>query len=251
MREWCNILFCLGAVADMTISSIVVFLGIVVISSRVVVATTTSAPVDEVVSDVSSQRCSAEEQELWNGNREFGDSYSSFSIQAFGNRDTTMELLGGKYPVLSTDCLTCFGEATACGATKCYMVCMVQQWSEKCQTCFRDNCQAQMITCTGVSGAERLPTPPRPQMESSPKPVRVPRLLMLGSTRRQGDEGSTELYSAEDREDSPDSTNDETTSRIADDTESPKSGGVTPPLTPNRGVFAKIASFINLNNSNK
>ena len=117
----------------------------------------------------ASSRCTAEERAVWIANRDFGDAYQQAAAQAWGDSVDTVMNLAPSYPEVSRHCLSCLGDATACGRTNCFVQCVVDQTGEGCRGCINAKCIPALLTCTGASDKTELPMPPQRSV-STPRP---------------------------------------------------------------------------------
>ena len=69
---------------------------------------------------------------------------------SMGDRNGTTRCILDKNPGLSIPCADCFGQATACGKSKCLLKCMVSSTSDGCIQCTQANCTPALSVCTGV-----------------------------------------------------------------------------------------------------
>lgn len=108
----------------------------------------------------ASARCSAVERAVWRNNLPFANAFEACSRQSFGMADATTTCLAGRCAGISRPCLTCFGDAAACGGANCAIQCALNSAAPECLTCISTHCFPAMLTCVGASDPSELPVTP-------------------------------------------------------------------------------------------
>ena len=164
------------------------------------IATTTSTP-DEVVPTSSAflqARCRPEESVVWINNPQFSLTLSNIAHSHFGNGKLTAIDLVKEYPILTTDCASCFEENVNCGTSKCWMYCTFDSFSELCLGCTNRYCNPALKSCLGVSDEEMPPIPTGDMTSTTTTSTFAPRKRVVRRTTAEpSEEVSNEVVSSE------------------------------------------------------
>ena len=135
---------------------------ITVLSSRMFFITAFFVIVPSIFAE--APRCNSAEHAVWINNQHFADTYDNCSRAATGASEGTADGIRAIYPQISPHCLTCFGQAAACGAMNCMWYCAANSAHPDCVNCINENCIPQLQSCTG---SNELPPVPSPRVRSA------------------------------------------------------------------------------------
>jgi hypothetical protein len=111
-----------------------------------------------IVSALAGQ-CTDDMSKAWVDNSDFSWNIKSCAIQYLGKSDLVAKCLQGKYPVLSSECATCFGETVECGKKNCSRECAKDSFLQKCLDCTeKSGCNSNLAKCTGIAQNPPVPT---------------------------------------------------------------------------------------------
>ncbi len=114
----------------------------------------------------TAPRCASSEVAVWSNNAQFSLTVSRIAHSHLGNARRTVIDLIKEYPILTEECAACFGANVACGASKCWMYCMLSSFSSACLDCTDRECNPALKTCLGVE-ADQMPPRPTEDMEQT------------------------------------------------------------------------------------
>merc|ERR1711964_102598 len=93
--------------------------------------------------------CSEEEQEAITSDVAWHEMVEGCARGALAQEDKTTDCIVSETE-LSRECASCFGEAVACGFTKCLLDCRSDSLDPACVTCIEEGCDPTTLKCTGL-----------------------------------------------------------------------------------------------------
>jgi hypothetical protein len=72
------------------------------------------------------------------------------SRASWAHKEKTTACLQKTFSGLSKSCAECFADMAKCSLNNCKLACALSSTSKKCINCANENCQSDLIECTGV-----------------------------------------------------------------------------------------------------
>ena len=112
----------------------------------------TEGPAAQVLQGACSQADRTEY--VHDPNLKFINEVRACGKETWANKGENIACIAKVMPSLSKGCAGCFADTASCALANCKIACMFSSTSERCTNCANSNCQASLITCTGVARAD-------------------------------------------------------------------------------------------------
>ena len=108
---------------------------------------------------IGDGNCSVDESKLWITSRDFTDKFQKCALSEFGASGPTSSCLRSKFPSLSENCSSCFGNTVQCGRDNCMKECLKSSATPECIDCtVAKGCTSGLASCTGFEQGPPNPT---------------------------------------------------------------------------------------------